>query len=234
MPLASGRAFWQYPNSTRSQPIVIHHLSALVAVYGYVAVFGLIFVESLGVPAPGEGILVVTALFAARTHRLEIAGVITTAAVAAFLGTSLGYLLGRSAGLALIERFGGYVGLSPARRRLGQYLFLRHGAKIVFFGRFIAFLRAFEGILAGANCMPLQRFMLFNFLGAIAWTSSFGLGAYLFGRAFVHLSRPIGVVAVVLAILASIAAILYVRGREEALQREADAALVGSHDPSPG
>jgi membrane protein DedA with SNARE-associated domain len=203
----------------------------LVADYGYAAVFALIFVESLGVPAPGEGILVVTALFAARTHRLDIADVITTAAIAAFLGTSLGYLLGRSAGLALIARFGGYVGLSPARRRLGQYLFLRHGAKIVFFGRFIAFLRAFEGILAGVNCMSLRRFMLFNALGAIAWTGSFGLGAFLFGRAFVHLSRPIGLVAIVLAILASIAAVFYVRGREEVLQREADAALMGALDP---
>ena len=57
--------------------------------------------HSLGVPAPGEGILVVTAVFAARTHRLDIAGVIATAAVAAFLGTSLGYLFGRSAGFLL-------------------------------------------------------------------------------------------------------------------------------------
>jgi len=176
---------------------------------------------------------VVTALFAARTHRLEIAGVIATATVAAFLGTSLGYVLGRSAGLALIARFGGYVGLSPARRRLGQYLFLRHGAKIVFFGRFVAFLRAFEGILAGLNSMPARRFLLFNLLGAVAWTSSFGLGAYSFGRAFVHLSRPIGLAAVVLVAIALIAAVIYVRRKEQALQREADAALIGSLDPPP-
>jgi len=210
---------------------MLHHLSALAASYGYVAVFGLIFAESLGIPLPGEGILVVTALYAARTHRLNIVGDISTAAIAAFLGTSAGYLLGRWAGAPLLARFGGYVGLSPARRRLGEYLFLRHGAKIIFFGRFIAFLRAFEGILAGANRMPVRRFLLFNALGAVAWTTTFGLGAYLFGRAFVHLSRPIGLAAVIVTALAAIAAIVYVRGQEEALQREADAALLGPPDP---
>jgi membrane protein DedA with SNARE-associated domain len=206
---------------------MIHHLSALAASYGYAAVFGLIFAESVCIPVPGEGILIVAALFAARTHRLEIAGVIATAAVAAFLGTSVGYLLGRSAGLPLLARYGGYVGLSPARRRLGQYLFLRHGAKIILLGRFIAFLRAFEGILAGINRMPFRRFSLFNALGAIAWTSAFGLGAYFFGRAFVHLSRPIGVAALVLGALGLVAGFLYVRSQEEALQREADAAVLG-------
>jgi membrane protein DedA with SNARE-associated domain len=207
---------------------MLHHLSALAAHYGYAAVFGLIFAESLGVPLPGEGILVVTVLYTARTHRLSIAGDISTAAIAAFLGTSVGYLLGRSAGASLLVRFEGYLGLSPARRRLGEYLFLRHGAKIIFFGRFIAFLRAFEGILAGANRMPLRRFMVFNALGAVAWTTTFGLSAYVFGRAFVHLSRPIGLAVLIVATIAAVAAILYVRGQEEVLQREADAALLGT------
>src|SRR3984957_4558557 len=200
--------------------MIVHHLSALVAVYGYAAVFGLLFIESFGIPAPGEGILLVPPLSAAHTHRLSIVGVIATAALAAFLGTSLGYLVGRWAGLPLLERYGGYVGLSPARRRLGQYLFLRHGAKIIFFGRFIAFLRAFEGILAGVNHMPLRRFMVFNALGAVAWTTAFGLGAYVFGRAFVHLSRPIGLAALIVTALAVLATILYVRREEEVLQRE--------------
>lgn len=205
---------------------MMHHLSALTATYGYAAVFALIFGESLGVPLPGEGILVVTALYAARTHRLSVAGDICTAAIAAFLGTSLGYLIGRSAGAALLARFGGFVGLSPARRRLGEYLFLRHGAKIIFFGRFIAFLRAYEGILAGVNQMSVPRFMLFNALGAIAWTCSFGLGAYAFGREFVNLSRPIGLAAVILTALGAVAIIAYVRRKEGTLQREADAALL--------
>ena len=210
--------------------MTMHHLFAVVATYGYAAAFGLIIIESLGIPVPGEAILIATALFAARTHRLNIAGVVATASVAAFLGTSLGYFVGRSVGIPLLTRYGGFVGLSSARRRLGQYLFLRQGAKIVFFGRFVAFLRAFEGLLAGANRMPLRRFLVFNALGAIVWTSIVGLGAYFFGRAFVHVSRPIGLVAIALAALAFIATIFYVRGQEAALQRKADAALIGTND----
>jgi membrane protein DedA with SNARE-associated domain len=77
--------------------------------------------------------------------------------------------------------------------------------------------------------MPLRRFMLFNALGAVAWTTTFGLGAYVFGRAFIHLSRPIGLATVVVAALAAVAAIAYVRGKEAQLQRQADAALLGPH-----
>jgi membrane protein DedA with SNARE-associated domain len=210
--------------------MTMHHLFAFVATYGYAAAFGLILVESLGIPVPGEAILIATALFAARTHRLNIAGVVATASVAAFLGTSLGYFVGRSVGIPLLTRYGEYVGLSSARRRLGQYLFLRQGAKIVFVGRFVAFLRAFEGLLAGANRMPVRRFLVFNALGAIVWTNCIGLGAYFFGRAFVHVSRPLGLAALALTALAFIATIFYVRGQEAALQRKADAALIGTND----
>jgi membrane protein DedA with SNARE-associated domain len=204
----------------------MHQLVALVASYGYAVTFLLIFLESVGIPVPGEGILIAAALFAARTQRLDVALVVATAATAAFLWTNVGYLLGRSAGHALIQRFGGYVGLSPARQRLGQYLFLRHGAKIIFLGRFIAILRAFAGILAGANRMPWRKFVLFNGLGAIVWTTAVALGAFYFGRAFVHLSRPLGLALLVLTGLALVAAFFYARSQEASLQRAADAALL--------
>ncbi|HEY2710112.1 MAG TPA: DedA family protein [Caulobacteraceae bacterium] len=202
------------------------HLFSLVAGYGYAAVFGLIFIESIGIPVPGEGILIVTALFAARTHRLDIAWVIAAGSMAAFLGTTIGYLVGRSAGLELLVRYGRYVGLTDARQRLGQYLFLRHGVKIVFLGRFVAFLRAFEGVLAGLNRMSWRRFLVANALGAVIWTAAIGLGAFVFGRAFVHLSRPLGVALLVAGGIGLVAAFLYVRHSEQALQKLADAALL--------
>ena len=204
------------------------HLWSIVASYGYAAVFGLLLIESLGVPAPGEGILIVTAMFAARTHRLDIAVVIVIAAAGAFTGSSLGYLLGRAAGKPLLLKYGGYVGLTPARQRLGQYLFLRHGAKIVFLGRFVAFLRAFAGLLAGLNGMPFGRFLAFNAIGAAAWTTVIGLGAYSFGHVFVHVSRPAGAVLVVVGLGALLAGLLYVRRSEAELQKMADAALIGA------
>jgi membrane protein DedA with SNARE-associated domain len=68
----------------------------------------------------------------------------------------LGYLIGRSIGLRLIVRYGKYLRLDEGRLKVGQYLFLRHGGKIVFFGRFVAFLRPFAAVLAGPTvCIDL-------------------------------------------------------------------------------
>ncbi|WP_170631321.1 DedA family protein, partial [Acinetobacter baumannii] len=102
---------------------------------------------------PGETALVTAALYAGTTHRIGILPVIAVAAAAAILGDNIGYLIGRSIGLRLIERYGQYVRLDQARLKIGHYLFLRHGGTIVFFGRFVAFLRAFAALLAGTNRM---------------------------------------------------------------------------------
>jgi membrane protein DedA with SNARE-associated domain len=214
-------------SSARRDGGVMHQLLPLVAAYGYAAVFGLLLIESVGIPAPGEGILIATAIFAARTHRLDIALVLAIGSLAAFLGTGIGYLLGRGAGLPLLARYGRFIGLTPARQRLGQYLFIRHGGKIVFLGRFVAFFRAFEGLLAGVNQMPVRRFLAFNALGAAAWTTTIGLAAYVFGRAFVHLSKPLGWTLLGLAAVGFVAGAIYLRHAERALQREADAAILG-------
>ncbi|MGB8842896.1 MAG: DedA family protein [Aliidongia sp.] len=109
--------------------------------------------ESIGLPLPGETALVATALYAGSTHQFGIFPVIGVAASAAIVGDNIGYLLGRSVGRRLIVRYGRYVYLTETRLKLGQYLFQRHGGKIVFFGRFVAFLRTFAALLAGVNRM---------------------------------------------------------------------------------
>ncbi|HEY1753038.1 MAG TPA: DedA family protein [Caulobacteraceae bacterium] len=205
----------------------MHEFFPLVAAYGYAAVFALLLIESIGIPAPGEGVLIATAVFAARTHRLDIALVLAVGSLAAFLGSGAGYLIGRGAGLPLITRYGRFVGLTPARQRLGQYLFMRHGGKIVFLGRFVAFFRAFEGLLAGVNQMSWRRFVVFNAVGAVTWTCAIGLAAYYFGRAFVHLNKPLGWALVALAVVGFVVGLFYIRQAERTLQREADAAILG-------
>src|SRR5215813_2536268 len=101
----------------------------------------------MGIPLPGETVLVAAALYAAR-HGQSIAAVVASAAVGAVLGDNAGYWIGREFGYRLLRRYGGRVGLSPGKIKLGQYLFLRHGSKVVFFGRFVAVLRVLAAILA--------------------------------------------------------------------------------------
>lgn len=121
-------------------PAWIH---GLIQTYGLWVVFTLIMLESMGIPMPGETALVTAALYTGSTHEISIASVVLVAAAAAIMGDNIGYLVGRSIGIRLIARYGRYVRLNEPRLKVGQYLFLRHGGKIVFFGRFIAFLRTY-------------------------------------------------------------------------------------------
>src|SRR6476660_587181 len=136
----------------------------------------------MGLPLPGESALVLAALYASR-HDHNIAGVVAAAATGAVLGDNIGYWIGREFGYRLLLRYGGAIGLSVSKIKLGQYLFLRHGGKVVFFGRFVAVLRALAAFLAGVNRMDWGRFLLANSAGGILWASVVGFGAYALGRA---------------------------------------------------
>ena len=190
-------------------------IQPLIAAYGLWAVFFIVMLESAGVPMPGETALVSAAVFAGVTGDLDILVVIAVAACAAMIGDNIGFWVGRRHGLPLIRRYGRYVGLDERRLALGDLLFERHGASIVFFGRFVAFLRIFAALLAGVHKFGWGRFLLFNALGAIVWATTFGLGGYVFGDTITKLSGPLGVVAFVLAVAGVIGFWWLARRKEE-------------------
>ena len=102
--------------------------------------------------------------------------------------------------------------------RSGNTSFFRHGGKIVFFGRFVAVLRAFAAFLAGVNRYNWEEFFLFNAAGGIVWATIFGAGGYLLGRAFEHYARPVGVAALIAAVIGAIFAARFIRSHEQALE----------------
>lgn len=201
------------------------NIPALLSAYGYGLVLAVVALESAGVPLPGETVLVSAAVYAGTTHDLQIAGVIGAAAAGAIVGDNIGFWIGREAGPPILERFGDLVGLDARRRKLGQYLFLRHGGAIVFFGRFVAFLRAFAALLAGVNRLEPVRFFAFNAAGGIAWATIFGLGGYALGASFHRIAGPFGVAMLALAIAALIAGWRFYRHHEERLLDEAERAM---------
>ena len=109
--------------------------------------------------------LLVAAIYAGMTHRLSLPPVIMAAATGAIVGDNLGYRAGREGGYRLLRRYGHYLRLDERKLKLGQYLFRKHGGKVVFSGRFIAVLRAWAAFLAGTNRMPCAPFLLYNALG---------------------------------------------------------------------
>lgn len=200
-------------------------LTGLLAHYGYLAVVVLVGLESMGVPLPGETMLITAAVYAGSTHRLHIALVILAAAAGAILGDNLGYFIGREGGFRLLRRSGYRVGISEARLRLGEYLFRRYGGRVVFFGRFVAVLRALAALLAGVNRMPWPRFLAFNAAGGFCWAILYGIGGYAFGRELDRVTGPFRWVLVVLAVAATIGFLVFLRRDEERLQADADRAL---------
>ena len=204
----------------------VAHLQHVIATYGYFAVLVVVGMESLGVPIPGETALVAGAILAGE-GKLNIYGVIAAAAAGAIIGGVCGYWIGREFGFPIAYRYGRYVSLNEKRLKLGQYLFLRHGGKIVFFGRFIALLRAFAAFLAGVNRYNWERFFFYNAAGGIVWASIFGVGGYMLGKAFETYARPVGVAAIVCAIIGAFVAARFIRHHESALEEKALRAFPG-------
>jgi membrane protein DedA with SNARE-associated domain len=213
----------------------MHAVAHLVHAYGLLVVAGFIGLESVGIPLPGESALIVGAVIAGRTHELNIVAVILTALAASLIGRMIGYLIGARFGYWLLLRFGSYVGITEARIKLGQYLFLNHGGIIIIIAQFLPILRAIAGILAGANRMPWRRFLLASTVGATLWATAFGIGGYSFGKQFAKLaaswwflSGPSGWIVFGIAALIILLVITAFVGRHEAqLAAKAERALPG-------
>ena len=202
-------------------------LAHLIQTYGYWAIGGIVALESMGFPLPGETVLVAAAIYAGTTHDLEILFVIVAAATGSVLGNIVGFWIGREGGYRLLLRYGHYVRLTERKIKLGQYLFLRHGGKIVFFSRFVAVLRAVAALLAGANRMNWSRFLLANAASGVVWATLYGVGAYYLGKEAHFLTKYTGIAVAVAAIMLLGGAIILVRRQGARLEAEAEKALPG-------
>ena len=204
--------------------LLFHHLDHLLQHYGYGFIGLVVMLESMGAPLPGESLIIGAAIYCATTHRLDIAWVIAVAILGAIMGDNFGYLIGRSVGFRILARYGRHIGLNDQRLRLGRYLFRQHGGKVVFFGRFIAVLRTFAALLAGANRMPWHSFLVYNALGGIGWAGGYSLAAYLLGQEARKLSGPFGIAIGIIAGVAVIVAVLFLKRNESRLTQEAERA----------
>jgi membrane protein DedA with SNARE-associated domain len=199
----------------------LHGLNHLLDQYGYGVVFAGVLLESIGLPLPGESLMIAAALYAAGTGHLDIFVLVPVAAAAAICGDQIGYGVGRWIGYRVLSRWGRRIGLSDDRLELGRFLFRRYGGWVVFLGRFVAFLRTFAAVLAGANRMPWHSFLLWNALGGIGWTTLYGFGAYGLGDAAKRLSGPVGIGLGAVGAVVLVAAVVFVHRNESRLLEEA-------------
>jgi membrane protein DedA with SNARE-associated domain len=202
-------------------------MTHLIHQYGGWVVFFIVFLESIGLPIPGETILVTAAIYAGTTQNLSIGLVLLAAVAGASLGSLIGFWIGKRYGYWLLLRYGSYIALTEARIKIAQYLFQRRGVGVVIGARFVAGLRSFVGLIAGAGQMPISRFMFANVAGAAGWALLYGLAAYYLGKEIEKFARPAALALAIIGAFAIIAGIRYWRRKEQELAAAAERAIPG-------
>jgi membrane protein DedA with SNARE-associated domain len=202
--------------------ISLQTLQEALAVFGYPAVTFFIMIESMGVPFPGETMLLLASFYSAIDSRLQIPIVIACAALGAILGDNIGYSIGRKGGRPFVERFGRYFFVKPEHLDRAEQFFAKHGGKTVFFGRFTTLLRLWSAFLAGVNQMHWRTFLLYNAAGGILWATIYGTLGYVAGRFFhdnfgqvEHIARISSWVSagIIVVVVAAIILFLWLRHR---------------------
>jgi membrane protein DedA with SNARE-associated domain len=207
-----------------------HTLDHLLSTYGYAAVLVFVMIESLGIPFPGETMVIAASTYAGATHHLSPWLIWLAALTGAIIGDNIGYALGYWGGYPLLRRFGPKLRIDEAKLKVGRLIFERHGGKVVFFGRFISILRTYAAFLAGTNRMTYWRFFAFNAAGGIVWAGVYALGAYYVGSALTKTRGPIDYVIGAAAVVVVIGFILWIRRNEKRLEAEAEKAYPGPLD----
>jgi membrane protein DedA with SNARE-associated domain len=158
---------------------IFQTLTVFFGRYGLWVIFFGVMLENAGLPVPGETVLLFAGFLAFRGE-VHLWRAMITGIVAASIGDSLGYCLGRYGGERFVRSVRRFRILSRQFDR-AQAQFQNYGHWAVFVGRFITGLRIFAGPLAGMFRMPYPRFLFFNFSGATIWGITIVSVGFLFG-----------------------------------------------------
>ncbi|MEV8457287.1 DedA family protein [Streptomyces sp. NPDC052095] len=190
-------------------------LETIPAISVYALVAGVIGLESLGIPLPGEIVLVSAALLAAGHDGIDPWVLGACASAGAVIGDSIGYAIGRKGGRPLLARLGRKFPkhFGEPQIALAERSFDKWGMWAVFFGRFIALLRIFAGPLAGVLHMPYWRFLTANLLGGIVWAGGTTAVVYSVGVVAEAWLKRFSYLGLVAAVLVGITSMLVVRSR---------------------
>jgi len=179
----------------------------LVHTYGYLVIFLAVGAECLGVPFPGDTVMIAGAVWAGAGH-LNIGLVILAGVAGAVIGDNCGYAIGRYAGTWVLERLLPRLPFLGRWVHLAQRFFARHGGKAVVIARFIAALRITVSFVAGLSHYRWRSFVAYNLAGGVAWASSYSLVAFLIGRTFGKYTDLISYVGLLVAVVGAVAVVL--------------------------
>jgi membrane-associated protein len=183
----------------------VEGISEIIRFGGLMLLIVIVFAETgllVGFFLPGDSLLVTAGFLAATTEVLDIWSVLVALSVAAILGDSTGYYIGRKAGAALYNR--PHSRLFHRDRLLATKAFYdKYGGMTIILARFMPFARTFAPVVAGIAEMNYRKFVTFNILGGVGWVFGMSLLGYFFGQIpFVkqHIEKAI-ILIVVLSIV---------------------------------
>jgi membrane protein DedA with SNARE-associated domain len=161
---------------------ILDTIRHFLLIWGYWAVALGLLLENMGVPVPGETVLILASVVTYNHGgELRLPWIIVIGTIAATAGDNTGYWIGRKGGRPLLVRWKRFFRIRSDHILAAEKLIERHGAWAIFFARFVTGARVVAGPLAGVLRMEWKRFALFNFLGAVAWVSTIAGIAYAFG-----------------------------------------------------
>jgi membrane protein DedA with SNARE-associated domain len=181
--------------------------------WGYLAVFVLSFISSMGLPVGAEVALIYGGVLASgqvphEPHHLSLWAVIVVAVAAEVLGSLAGYLIGFYGGRALVDRVGKYVLLTHRDLDRAEAWFARRGEPVVLFGRFIPLLRSFVSFAAGLGEMAMAKFLVFTVIGCAVWCTALVSLGYSLGSTYTHVLKAFRYAGYAAAALAVVAVVL--------------------------
>lgn len=154
-----------------------------IAAAGYVVLILVVFAETglaMGFFLPGDSLLVVAGIFAARGD-LNVFVLLGTLFVAAVVGDAVGFWTGAKLGPRLFKREKSLF-LRPAHLEKANAFYQKYGGKTIIIARFVPIVRTFAPIVAGAASMDYKKFLAFNVIGGFAWVFSMILSGYFLGN----------------------------------------------------
>jgi membrane-associated protein len=186
----------------------VEGISDIIRWGGLVLLVLIVFAETgllVGFFLPGDSLLVTAGFLAATTDVLSIWPVLVTLSVAAILGDSTGYYIGKKAGAALYHRPQSRL-FNRERLLATKAFYEKYGGMTIILARFMPFARTFAPVVAGVAEMDYRKFVTFNIFGGVGWVFSMSLLGYFFGQIpFVkqHIEK-----AIILIILLSVAPVV--------------------------
>jgi membrane protein DedA with SNARE-associated domain len=209
---------------------VLADMVSLIERYGYVIVFLGVVLEGVGIPLPGETVLLAAGALA-HQGSLTLGETMVLGSLGAIVGGQVGYGVGRFGGRPFVLRWGWYAFITPERLGRAERFFERHGGRAVFLARFITGLRVFGALVAGVSRMPWGKFAFYNVLGGTVWAMAVVSLGYFMWASIGLVEHWIGRISLLLAMALILVLILRWSYRKAMRTRRDEDSKEGPPDP---